>query len=112
MAKIKAITALKHIDLFNAEKAQAVRDLGQKHGEEQRALQEAQGAEYEAVMGGIDRQRKLDVVEAVGRYVAAGLPVPHEVYAELGQQRALGYVTADAGRVPMSPPMPVAARGY
>lgn len=104
MAKTKAIAALKHIDLFNAEKAQAVRDLDQKHGEEQRTLKEAQDAEYTAVMGGIVRQRNLDVVEAVGRYAAAGLPVPHEVYAELGKQ--------SDGFAQTSVPMPQAFRGY
>lgn len=108
MAKPKAIQALKHIDLFNAEKAQAVRDLGRKHGDEQRALKEAQDAEYATVMGGIARQRKLDVVEAVGRYTAAGLPVPQEVYAELGNSV---YNTAYVNGMAAAP-MPPAPRGY
>lgn len=73
-----------HIDIFRSNKDQTIRDLGTKHGQELAALREAHDAEYALVMGGVERQRKFDVVEAIGRYTAADLTIPSEWLSELG----------------------------
>ena len=85
MVKAK-LFVLKHIDLFDAEKAQALRDLAAQHAEQRLQLSLAQEAEVDALVGGLARQRELDVVEAVGSYTAAGLRVPQQVLDELSRR--------------------------
>jgi len=103
------IKVLKHIELWNAEKQQLIRDLAEKHRAERQELEAQHTAEYTAVLHEFQHQRSLEVVESLASYVAAGKPIPQEVYHEAGQSAHAPQFTGgcqNCGTVPAAPAAP------